>query len=212
MLSRGEIFAEDDGERRVRPGLPATEIMDTIERVAVAVAENVVAPYSHTQPDFARHVMQRNRRTRLRRLVRGMAGILLILLAWQIMSRIFDLDLLLPPPLTVLRNVVVTLTVSNSHWLYGPNIYVHLSHSFLRATAGFVSAAVVAIPLVLLLGRITTLREFMMPAIQAVYPIPGIARIRLLFFGSVSAIPPSCSSCSRQCSFRCYSMLRPVHD
>jgi hypothetical protein len=95
MLSRGEIFAEDDGERRVRPGLPATEIMDTIERAA---------------------------------------------------------------------------------------------------------------------GRITTLREFMMPAIQAVYPIPGIARIRLLFFGSVSAIPPSCSSCSRQCSFRCYSMLRPVHD
>jgi hypothetical protein len=45
-----------------------------------------------------------------------MAGILSILLAWQIMSRIFDLDLLLPPPLTVLRNVVVTLTVSNSHW------------------------------------------------------------------------------------------------
>jgi ABC-type nitrate/sulfonate/bicarbonate transport system permease component len=114
-----------------------------------------------------------------------MAGILSILLAWQIMSRIFDLDLLLPPPLTVLRNVVVTLTVSNSHWLYGPNIYVHLSHSFLRATAGFVSAAVVAIPLVLLLGRITTLREFMMPAIQAVYPIPGIAWIPLaiLWFG-----------------------------
>jgi ABC-type nitrate/sulfonate/bicarbonate transport system permease component len=159
--------------------------MNTIERVAAAAAENVVAPCSHTQPDFARHVMQRNRRTRLRRLVRGMAGILSILLAWQIMSRIFDLDLLLPPPLTVLRNVIVTLTVSNSHWLYGPNIYLHLSHSFLRAMAGFVSAAVVAIPLGLLLGRITTLREFMMPAIQAVYPIPGIAWIPLaiLWFG-----------------------------
>src|SRR6202000_329423 len=86
---------------------------------------------------------------------------------------------------TVLRNVVTTLAVADPHWLYGPNIYVHLSHSFLRAMAGFVSAAVVAIPLGLALGRITTLREFMMPAIQGIYPIPGIAGIPLaiLWFG-----------------------------
>jgi ABC-type nitrate/sulfonate/bicarbonate transport system permease component len=77
------------------------------------------------------------------------------------------------------------LTVSDPHWLYGPNIYVHLSHSFLRAMAGFVSAAVIAIPLGLALGRITVLREFLMPAIQGVYPIPGIAWIPLaiLWFG-----------------------------
>jgi ABC-type nitrate/sulfonate/bicarbonate transport system permease component len=51
--------------------------------------------------------------------------------------------------------------------------------------AGFLSAAIVAIPLGLMLGRITTLREFMMPAVQAVYPIPGIAWIPLaiLWFG-----------------------------
>jgi ABC-type nitrate/sulfonate/bicarbonate transport system permease component len=159
--------------------------MNTIDRIGVAPAENLAAPYSRTQQDFARHVKLRNRRTRLRRFIRGMAGILSILLAWQIMSQILDLDLLLPPPLTVLRNVIVTLTVSNSQWLYGPNIYVHLSHSFLRAMTGFVLAAVVAIPLGLMLGRITTLREFMMPAIQAVYPIPGIAWIPLaiLWFG-----------------------------
>ena len=42
-----------------------------------------------------------------------------------------------------------------------------------------------AIPLGLVLGRITALREFVMPGIQAVYPIPGIAWIPLaiLWFG-----------------------------
>ena len=35
-------------------------------------------------------------------------GILAILLVWQLMSQLLDLELLLPPPLTVLRNVVAT--------------------------------------------------------------------------------------------------------
>ncbi len=155
--------------------------MNTIDRIAVPVA----TPVGRAHGDFQRHVQLRNRRVRLRRLWRGAAGILAILLIWQVMSQILDLELLLPEPLTVLRHVATTLTLSNEHWLYGPNIYVHLSHSFLRAMAGFVSAAVIAIPLGLALGRITPLREFMMPSIQGVYPIPGIAWIPLaiLWFG-----------------------------
>jgi ABC-type nitrate/sulfonate/bicarbonate transport system permease component len=155
--------------------------MNTIERI---VAPFDVPP-SYSREDFLRRMQLRNRRVRLRRLWRGAAGILAILLVWQAASRILGLELLLPEPLTVLRNVVTTLTVSDSHWLYGPNIYVHLWHSFLRAMAGFVSAALVAIPLGLALGRITTLREFVMPGIQGVYPIPGIAWIPLaiLWFG-----------------------------
>jgi len=156
--------------------------MNTIDRIGLPAADT---PLSRPRDDFARHVRLRNRRVRLRRLVRGATGVLLILLAWQVMSQLLDLELLLPEPLTVLRNVVTTLTLSNQHWLYGPNIYVHLSHSFLRAMTGFVAAAVIAIPLGLALGRITTLREFLMPAIQGIYPIPGIAWIPLaiLWFG-----------------------------
>ena len=137
------------------------------------------------RPNFQRHVRARDRRIRLRRILRGGAGILAILLVWQVMSQALDLDLLLPPPLTVLRNVVTTLSLSDSHWLYGPNIYVHLWHSFLRAMAGFTAAAIIAIPLGLVLGRIGVLREFVLPAIKGVYPIPGIAWIPLaiLWFG-----------------------------
>jgi ABC-type nitrate/sulfonate/bicarbonate transport system permease component len=135
--------------------------------------------------DFARHVRSADRRVRLRRLLRGGAGVLVILIIWQLMSVWLDLELLLPPPLTVLRDLVVTLSVSDSHWLYGPNIYVHLWHSFLRAMAGFGSAAIIAIPLGLILGRVATIREFVMPSIKGVYPIPGIAWIPLaiLWFG-----------------------------
>jgi ABC-type nitrate/sulfonate/bicarbonate transport system permease component len=154
--------------------------MNTIERISPERTRTV-----QPREDFARHLRSRNRRLRLRRFVRGGAGILMILLAWQLMSQLLDLQLLLPEPLTVLRNVATTLAVSDPHWLYGPNIYVHLSHSFLRAMAGFFSAAIIAIPLGLALGRITTLREFLMPAIQGIYPIPGIAWIPLaiLWFG-----------------------------
>jgi ABC-type nitrate/sulfonate/bicarbonate transport system permease component len=51
--------------------------------------------------------------------------------------------------------------------------------------AGFGAAAAVAIPLGLMLGRLQVLREFMLPAIKVVYPIPGIAWIPLaiLWFG-----------------------------
>ena len=156
--------------------------MNTIDRIAAIGPEPRV---SRASDDFARYIKARNRRVRLRRFIRGVTGVVLILLTWQVMSQVLDLELLLPEPLTVLRNVVATLTVSDPHWLYGPNIYVHLWHSFLRAMAGFVSAAVLAIPLGLALGRISWLREFLMPAIQGVYPIPGIAWIPLaiLWFG-----------------------------
>ena len=155
--------------------------MNTIERIVAPFD----VPSGYASEDFLRRRKLRNRHLRLRRLWRGAAGIAAILLIWQAASQILDLDLLLPPPLTVLRNVVTTLTVSDPHWLYGPNIYVHLWHSFLRAMAGFVSAAIVAIPLGLVLGRVTTVREFVMPCIQGIYPSPGIAWIPLaiLWFG-----------------------------
>jgi ABC-type nitrate/sulfonate/bicarbonate transport system permease component len=145
----------------------------------------IAAPPETTRDDFARHVRSADRRRRMRRLLRGGAGVLVILIAWQLMSEWFDLELLLPPPLTVLRDLVVTLSVSDPHWLYGPNIYVHLWHSFLRAMAGFGGAAIVAIPLGLVLGRVVAIREFVMPSIKGIYPIPGIAWIPLaiLWFG-----------------------------
>jgi len=158
--------------------------MNTIEQITRADAQETKST-SHTHADFQRYTRSRDRRVRKRRILRGAAGIVIILLVWQFMSQLLDLELILPQPLTVLHNVVSTLTLSEKPWLYGPNIYVHLAHSFLRAMAGFVAAAVIAIPLGLALGRVTTLREFVLPSIKGIYPIPGIAWIPLaiLWFG-----------------------------
>ena len=93
--------------------------MNTIDRMDAAAIELAPVDTAPRRPrdDFARHLRLRNRRVRMRRFVRGVTGILLILIAWQLMSQWLGLQLLLPEPLTVLRNVVSTLTVSDPHWV-----------------------------------------------------------------------------------------------
>jgi ABC-type nitrate/sulfonate/bicarbonate transport system permease component len=155
--------------------------MNSIQKI-----DGAITPQPDRSPeDFARVLKAAHRRLRWRRFWRGATGVVAILFAWQLMSRLLDLELLLPTPLTVLRNVILTLAIDEPHWLYGPNIYVHLEHSFLRAMAGFGSAAIIAIPMGLVLGRVVTLREFILPSIKGIYPIPGIAWIPLaiLWFG-----------------------------
>jgi ABC-type nitrate/sulfonate/bicarbonate transport system permease component len=109
-----------------------------------------------------------------------------VLALWHIMAVAYDLQQILPPPLSVARNVFNTLTLNyEQRWLYGPNIYEHLLSSFARAITGFTLAAALAIPLGLIVGRIRAVREFVDPVIRSLYPIPGIAWIPLaiLWFG-----------------------------
>jgi ABC-type nitrate/sulfonate/bicarbonate transport system permease component len=128
----------------------------------------------------------RRQRERLRKTFRGACGVLALLVLWQVMSMAYNLQLILPPPLTVARTVFNTLTLNyDQRWLYGPNIYEHLLASFARAITGFSVAAALAIPLGIVVGRFRTVREFVDPVIRSLYPIPGIAWIPLaiLWFG-----------------------------
>src|SRR4051812_34266464 len=139
-----------------------------------------------TEQKLSAYGRARRRRERIRRIVRGAIGIVAVLVLWHIMAVAYDLEQILPPPLSVLRNVVNTLTLHyEQRWLYGPNIYEHLLSSFARAITGFGLAAAAAIPLGLILGRFRTAREFVDPVIRSLYPIPGIAWIPLaiLWFG-----------------------------
>jgi ABC-type nitrate/sulfonate/bicarbonate transport system permease component len=128
----------------------------------------------------------RRSEARRRRLIRGTIGIAGLLVLWQAMSWYYNLALILPPPTVVLRDVVETLLLMRPQpWLYGPSIYQHLLASFVRAIAGFVLAAALAIPMGLLVGRNRAVREYLEPVIRLLYPIPGIAWIPLaiLWFG-----------------------------
>jgi ABC-type nitrate/sulfonate/bicarbonate transport system permease component len=128
----------------------------------------------------------RRRRERLRRFRRGAIGLAAVLCAWQFMAVVYNLEQILPPPLVVGKTIVNSLTLHYAHpWTYGPNIYEHLAASFARAISGFAIAALFAIPLGLLVGRIGAVREYVDPIIRSLYPIPGIAWIPLaiLWFG-----------------------------
>jgi ABC-type nitrate/sulfonate/bicarbonate transport system permease component len=119
-------------------------------------------------------------------MTRAAIGIVGLLVFWQAISSAYNLDVILPGPITVFKDVFRTLTLSDpDQWLYGPNIYVHLLESFLRAIVGFAAAAVIAIPAGILIGRYKGAREFIEPVIRLLYPIPGIAWIPLaiLWFG-----------------------------
>jgi ABC-type nitrate/sulfonate/bicarbonate transport system permease component len=128
----------------------------------------------------------RRKRERRRKIVRGTIGVAVLLVAWQLMSVAYNLQQILPPPLTVARTIYSTLTLNYGQpWLYGPNIYQHLAASFARMISGFAISAALAIPLGLLVGRSRAAREYVDPVIRSLYPIPGIAWIPLaiLWFG-----------------------------
>jgi hypothetical protein len=65
----------------------------------------------------------RRRRDRRRRIFRGAVGIGTVLILWQVMAVAYDLEQILPPPLTVARTIFYTLSLNYQQpWLYGPNI------------------------------------------------------------------------------------------
>ena len=139
-----------------------------------------------TEQKLSAYGRARRRRDRTRKIIRGTIGIVSVLVFWHVMAMAYDLQQILPPPLSVARTVINTLTLNYEHrWLYGPNIYEHLASSFARAITGFTLAAAIAIPLGLIVGRMRAVREFVDPVVRSLYPIPGIAWIPLaiLWFG-----------------------------
>ena len=63
----------------------------------------------------------RRRRDRVRKIIRGAIGIATVLVFWHVMAVAYDLQQILPPPLSVGRTIVNTLTLNYEHrWLYGP--------------------------------------------------------------------------------------------
>lgn len=135
--------------------------------------------------EYAAYEKAKLRRLRRQRVVRGAIGVITLLGLWQVMAIAYNLQLILPTPISVVQRVTGMLTFDDHRWLYGPNIYVHLMESLRRLLMGFGLAAALAIPLGLIIGRITIIRDFLLPVIKGFYPIPGIAWIPLaiLWFG-----------------------------
>src|SRR5438477_1551692 len=101
-----------------------------------------------TEQKLSAYGQARRRRERSRKIVRGSVGIGVVLVLWHVMAVAYDLEQILPTPLSVARTVINTLTLNyDQRWLYGPNIYEHLLWSVARAITGSTLAATLPVPL-----------------------------------------------------------------
>ena len=108
----------------------------------------------------------------------------LVLIAWQIATTGGKLKIV-PPP----REVAVMMWDFAFGGIYddafSATLHIHMLESMRRVYGGFALAALVAIPLGLLIGRITLIRQMLDPTIQILRPIPVTAWLPLsmIFFG-----------------------------
>lgn len=62
-------------------------------------------------------------------------------------------------------------------WVQQPEFWIDMKHTFLRVWFGVIAAAVVAVPLGLLIGWKKVFRDLVFPVLEILRPIPGIAYI-----------------------------------
>lgn len=124
------------------------------------------------------------RRSRARKVMRAALGVAVTLLAWQGLAKAYNLEVILPPPLTVVKNTYNVLTL-HGPWQYGANMYAQVGMSLVRAMTGFALGIAAAMPLGILIGRVRWAREVIGPVFKIFYPIPSIAWVPLtiLWFG-----------------------------
>ena len=108
---------------------------------------------------------------------------LVLLLVWQGLSFIKVIPShLLPSPITILFGLKDLMVIGMPP---GHLLYYHVLYSLYRVTLGFAFAALLGIPLGLLMGGSPRLRRIINPVIELVRPIPPLAwiPIAILWFG-----------------------------
>src|SRR5258706_3664132 len=123
-------------------------------------------------------------RARVRPVLLALIFPALVLIAWQIATGSGKLKIV-PPP----REVAVMMWDFAFGGIYddafSATLHIHMLESMRRVYGGFALAALVAIPLGLLIGRITVIRQMLDPTFQILRPIPVTAWLPLsmIFFG-----------------------------
>ena len=112
-----------------------------------------------------------------------MVPLLLVVLAWQVMSSIGIIPAFkLPSPWQVFGGLqdLITLGMPPGHLLHR-----HISHSLQRVFWGYLTALLIAIPLGIAMGWSRALRTALEPIMEVLRPIPPLAwiPIAILWFG-----------------------------
>lgn len=113
----------------------------------------------------------------------GGVGLVIFLCVWTLASAHLASDVLLPPPLAVLKTY--------GELIADGSLALDVRASIVRVFGGFLIAASLAVPLALLLAYSRILRGLVMPLIALIRPIPPIAWIPLAILWMGLGDPPS---------------------
>ncbi len=121
---------------------------------------------------------------RLRRWLTPLLVPALLLLAWYVGVRLTGTRLI-PPPQEVGLMLVDFAVGGVYDDAFSGKLFQHLWQSMTRVYGGFFAAALLAIPLGLLIGRIRQVRDLLDPTLQLLRPVPVTAWLPLsmIFFG-----------------------------
>lgn len=121
---------------------------------------------------------------RLKRFFTPLLVPLLLLLGWDLAVRLTGTQLIPSPTLVGL--MLVDFAVGGIYDdAFSQTLVQHLWQSFTRVYGGFLAAALLGIPLGLLIGRIKLIRDLLDPTLQLLRPVPVTAWLPLsmIFFG-----------------------------
>lgn len=107
----------------------------------------------------------------LRTVLRGVSAPLLVVAIWAVAASILS-NVVLPAPGPVFRRFLELLH---------PQLLSHAAFSLLRVLLALALATVAALPLGILLGRVSWARELLTPTVYFLYPVPKIALLPLVF-------------------------------
>jgi NitT/TauT family transport system permease protein len=114
----------------------------------------------------------------MRRIARGAVGVILLGLAWEVFAR----SRLFAPALTP---TVETIARALLRMVEDGSLFGHALFTLYRVVAGLALAALVGIPLGMLMGRWRPAERFCLPLMSVLMPIPSLAWVPvfILWFG-----------------------------
>jgi len=150
---------------------PAAPVAPSADLAAPKVPAPVLAPAPKTSVAIYARRWLALHKGELRALLFGAISLALFLLAWHLLTKYrvtFHVRFInVPSPEMVFDSLMKTTKDSK--------FFTHVLLSCRRIAFGFMIAAVIAVPLGLVMGRFKTIREFIFPVSEVMRPIPAIA-------------------------------------
>ena len=99
---------------------------------------------------------------------RGVAGLVLLLLLWELFARSGLFTQALTPPLSRIAKVTWRILLDGS-------LLTNAAYTLTRVLAGLLLACLAGIPIGILMGRFRVVERFFLPLVSVAMPIPSLA-------------------------------------